>query len=543
MKAHEFARAERDLRRVRSYLADGQIDAAQASAESLNRAFPELAIGWFWRSLVHMAQNQMALAIGAAERAVQIDDQRAEVHSHLARCHLARGDAQLARQSAERALALAPDDAALLDGIGSVLAQVGESLRAHELHARAVAAAPENISMAMNLGQSLRQLGRDDEACKVFEQVVDRVPQHGHAHWAIAHSGSVRPDANHLERLDAARRDSRPGSIESAWLDFARFKEFDDLGLTNQAIAALLAANDTMRGRLRFSAAADVRLFELLELGAADVFGVASAQLARSGPGSAPVPIFVLGMPRSGTSLVERLLGNHPEVRLGGELQDFNVCIKRELGIDASTFIDERVVARLPEVDLKRNGEAYRERLQRRFGTGGYVTDKLPGNYAYVAAIAAALPEARIVHMVRDPMDNCFAIFKQMLGPVYPYAYDQEDLAGHYVRYARFMRRCESALPQRVFPLRYEHLVSVPALITRQLYRYCGLDWVDGAEQPAGNAKPVATARPVQVRDQIDARGIGAWESYAPHLVAMRTVLAGAGLVPREQAAEAILRN
>ena len=149
-------------------------------------------------------------------------------------------------------------------------------------------------------------------------------------------------------------------------------------------------------------------------------------------------------------------------------------------------------------------------------------------------ALDLDVPEARIVHVVRDPLDTCFAIWTDLFGSIYPYAYDQEAIAAHCVRYANWMRRCESALPKRIFPLRYEQLVSVPALVTKALYRFCGLDWVDGAEDPTANDKPVATASAVLVRERIHARGIGAWQRYAQHVAPMREKLIEAGLMSRD---------
>ncbi len=533
MKPHELQRAGRHLRRVRQYLDDGQFEAAMASAESLNRDFPELAIGWFWRSLAHMAQGEFATAIAAAERALALDDQRAEVHSHLARCHLVRGDAHLAMLAVERALALNLDGVALLDGLGTVLSQCGDQARAIGLQERAASLAPDHPAIAFNLAVSLRLHGRIDDAVSALERVIAVAPNHAQAHWMLAQIRATQGDAQTSARLAKAYTAARPDSIDAATIDFARFREFDAAADHASAADCLLRANAVMQRNLRFNSERDTQLFERLERHLNDMVAATSNAVPATPTDTGPVPLFIVGMPRSGTSLVERLLGNHPEVQLGGELQDFNVCIKRELGLEIPAFIDERIVERMSDIDWSHVGAAYRERLRTRFGNAGYVTDKLSGNYAYVAAIAAALPEARIVHVVRDPMDNCYAMFRHSFGAVYSFAYDQQKLAEHYVRYARFMRRCESMLPMRVVPLRYEQLISVPTLISRQLYRHCGLEWFEGAQDSAGNEKPVATASPVDVRRQIDGYSIGAWLPYAAHLQPMRTVLADAGMVAR----------
>lgn len=526
-------RIQRELRRARTYLDAGNPMSASAVAENLTQQFPRLGLGWFYRSLAEAAESRLPAAIASAERAAEVEPERGEIHAHLARCHMLRGDAFRALQAARRAADLPMDEPALHDRIGATLTQFGDAEAALPLFARAIAADATNPIFHFNQGTAFRALGRRDDARASFERAIAIAPGFALAHWSVVELAGENESLD-AERIAAARTLLGPDSEPLVQLDFAAAKLADRDGRVADAAEAWARANDLMRRRIRFDSSWESELFSTLERQAESLFSAIPQDVASEAIGDAPVPIFVLGMPRSGTTLVERLLGNHPEVRLGGELQDFNVCIKRELGIETGSFMDQEIATRLGEVDWSRVGAAYRERLLERFGAGGYVTDKLPGNSFYVHAIAAALPEARIVHVVRDPLDTCFAIWTDLFGSIYPYAYDQEAIAAHCVRYANWMRRCESALPKRIFPLRYEQLVSVPALVTKALYRFCGLDWVDGAEDPTANDKPVATASAVLVRERIHARGIGAWQRYAQHVAPMREKLIEAGLMSRD---------
>lgn len=527
-------RIQRELRRARTYLDTGNAVAASAVAESLTQQFPRLGIGWFYRSLAEAAEGRYPAAVESADRAASLEPNRGEIFTHLARCHMLRSDAFKALEAARRAASLPLDEAPLIDRVASLLTQFGDAEAALPLFDRAIAIDAQNPVFLFNQGTAYRVLGRRDEALACFERALALAPGLAMAHWGIADLKRGPADGDHVERIEAARPLLAKHSEPMALLDIALFKELDHAGRHAEAAAALDRANAVMRDLLRFDSAWEVALFAALEKQSETVFAGITQDVADQGPGDAPVPIFVLGMPRSGTTLVERLLGNHPDVRLGGELQDFNVCIKRELGIETGSFMDAQIASRLGEVNWKRVGDAYRERLRERFGHGGFVTDKLPGNTFYVHAIAAALPEARIVHVVRDPLDTCFGIWSDLFGAIYPYAYDQESIVAHYIRYANWMRRCESALPKRIFPLRYEQLVSVPSLVTKALYRFCGLDWVDGAEDPTANDKPVATAGAVLVRERIHARGVGAWQPYAQHVAPMREKLIDAGLMSRD---------
>lgn len=526
-------RIQRELRRARNYLDQGNSLAASVVAETLTRQFPQFGLGWFYRSLAEAAEARLLDAVASATRAAALEPDRPEVFAHLARCHMLRGDAHLALLAVRKAASLPMDDVPLIDRVATVLTQFGDAAAALPLFAQAIAIDAANPTLHFNHGTALRVLGQVDEARVQFERAIELAPDFAKAHWAIADLAQTPSEAGRIARLEAARVLLVPDSEPMAILDNALFKELDRAGQYLAAAQALANENSTMRGIVRFDSSREGELFALLDKHADTLLSSIAPDVAAT-RAEAPVPIFVLGMPRSGASLVERLLGNHPDVRLGGELQDFNVSVKRELGIEAAAFMDLRIAARLGEVDWQRVGNAYRERLRERFGSGGFVTDQLPGNTFYVHAIAAALPEARIVHVVRDPLDTCFGIWSELFGAIYPYAYDQQAIAAHCIRYAGWMRRCESALPKRVFPLRYEQLVSVPGLVTRALYRFCGLDWVNGAEDPYGNDKAVATPNIVQGLERIHGRGVGAWQPYAAHVAPMRERLIEAGLISRD---------
>lgn len=527
-------RIQRALRRAREYLDANNPTAAWMVADGLTKEFPGQALGWFFRSLAELADSRLPEAVASAERARALEPGRPEIGAHLARCHMLRSDAFSAVTTARQAASLPTGDAHLLDSLASILTQFGDAELAVELLDRAIAIDPNQPVLHFNLGHAQRVLGRYGDAKSSFDRAIVLAPQFALAHLAIAELPGECVDLRDVERTEAARQALQDGSEARALLDFALAKHCYAAGEVERAATAWARGNAHLHRHFGFDGAFEAELFVRLDANADALLKDAASEMQTLGVDDAPVPIFVLGLPRAGTSLVERLLGNHPKVRLGGELQDFNTCLKRELGIESGSFMDLQIAERMANADWKRVGSAYRARLRERFGAGGFVTDKLPGNAFYVHAIAAALPEARIVHVVRDPLDNCFAIWRDVFGAVYPFAYDQATIAGHCIRFNAWMRRAESALPRRIFQLRYEQLVGVPALVTRALYRFFSIDFEDGCEDPTRNDKPVATTGSIIVRERIHGREVGAYRAYSAHLEPMFQILTDAGLAARD---------
>jgi hypothetical protein len=253
---------------------------------------------------------------------------------------------------------------------------------------------------------------------------------------------------------------------------------------------------------------------------------------AKSAPAfDGPVPIFIVGMPRSGTTLLDRMLSGHSQVVSAGEIIDF----WRQLHWIADVMPAKsqgllKIIQRSADIDYAELGARYLRQTQWRAQGRGYYIDKLPANIQMIAFIRKALPHAPILHMVRDPVDTCFSNFKAMFGNVASYSYDLQALAHYYGQYARLIRHWHIQLPDAMFDVSYASLVRDPENTLRQLLSHCGLMLEEGCLRPELNASPVATPSSAQVRESIHTRGLGQWRHYAKHLEPLRRTLAEHGI-------------
>jgi hypothetical protein len=213
-------------------------------------------------------------------------------------------------------------------------------------------------------------------------------------------------------------------------------------------------------------------------------------------------------------------------VTLCGELNDFRMQLKWSVDHHSLGFIDEATIARLPGVDFDELGRRYLSHVAWRAPGARHFSDKNPGNFRLAGLILKALPQARIVHLRREPMDACFSNLKELFAAnAHPYSYAFEDLASHHGHYSRLMAHWHALAPGRILDVRYEDLVTEPEAQARRVMGFCGLDYREGQTRVESNATPVSTASSAQVRQPIHARNVGGWRKYAPQLEPLRRLL------------------
>lgn len=375
--------------------------------------------------------------------------------------------------------------------------------------------------LAYSRASALKYLGRMDEATDEFERCLSMSPHYAFAHWSLAFHAKANPLGSRIDRIRAAQAAHAKDAPEQAYLGYALFKELDDAGQPEQAAVALQAAMGVMRKRIGYDAMGEERgLAALRELTGAGFIG----KTAHAGDGC--VPIFIVGMPRTGTTLLDRILGNHAGVVSAGELNLFSRSLSWVSDHFYDVPADESSIGKVMGAEFVEAGGLYQERIATRFAGNTHVIDKNPANVFNAGFIAKALPNARIVCMLRNPMDACFSNLKELFsGGAYAYSYDQEEVAAHYARFRRMVEHWSTALPDRFHVVEYEALVANPFQVSEEAARFCGIEFDPFSVDITRNLAPVPTASSSQVRQPLNAQGVGAWKRYADFLRPMRAKL------------------
>ncbi|MCW0455369.1 tetratricopeptide repeat-containing sulfotransferase family protein [Xanthomonas sacchari] len=412
-------------------------------------------------------------------------------------------------------------DGSVLTAFAHLHQQLGEHAEALALMLRARACGFDGADFRYFLAVQFQFNGRLQEAAEALDATLRASPGYGRAALSRARLRRYTGSDNHIASLRAALEAPASDSENRAGIAFALYKELEDLGDTDAAWAALQHGNALMHARLRHDADADRRWHE--RLGAAAREGVFSRDDGHRTGG--PRPIFVLGLPRSGTTVLERMLGNHRHIVSAGELYDFPQQLRWCADRAGRGPLDLGLLDALPDLDYAELGRRYLQQTQWRANDAPWFIDKLPANYAFAGAIARALPDAVIVHLVRDPLAVCFSNYRALFGDSYAYSYDLNALAAHYLAYRELMQSLRAALPGRLVEVDYGRMVNTPDQVLAQVLERCRLAVEPGQSDIRRNRAPSATLSTVQVRSAIDARHAEEWRRYAAQLQPLRQAL------------------
>ena len=370
---------------------------------------------------------------------------------------------------------------------------------------------PEYPPTLISRGQVLMYLGRFDEARADLARVMRRAPQLVQPYWLLAHMGRRSAQDNHVETIRALLAHPGLRSADRAQLANALHKELDDLGDSDGAWQALEQACRAKRATLQYAIDDGRRLVD-------DLVAMPMPEAAPANAATGRTPIFIVGMHRSGTTLLEQLLDGSTDVHSVGELYDFTSAMRYATDHHCKGVIDRTIVERAKDVDFAEVGQRYLDGMAWRLGDEPFFTDKLPSNFLNIGFICRALPQAKILHMVRDPVETCFSNLRELFSDANPYSYDQLELADYFIQYRRLMAHWHAAYPGRILDVDYAELTRDPGSMMRKVAAFCGIDYVDAMSDPRSSTRAVSTASAVQVRDQVVRREVPKWAPYAKYL-------------------------
>jgi tetratricopeptide (TPR) repeat protein len=522
------AEARRSHAEIGRLLAARDYAAAERACRETLANFPRDAQAWFMLGNVAAERGRLREALEHLARAAQIDAGRAEVFALMARCLAQLNAPKAARDAAARAATLEPRDALVHDTLGWVYARCAAHEHAVAHFRKAVAREPGNAQFQFNLAAELKFTGEFAAAEAAYEAAIAARPAFPQAHWALANLRRQSPDRNHVARLEALLNDATKDADTELYLRHALAKELADLGDESGAFANWAAGNARKKAELRYDLAEDAALFAAL----ISAFGQAAGGQAVPGDPTRE-PIFIVGMPRTGTTLVERIVSSHSAVFGAGELQNFGLALKRASGSRSGKVLDVDVVRGGLAADPAALGRAYLESTRPATGSTPHFTDKTPLNFLLIGFIHRALPNAKIICLRRNPMDTVLSNFRQLFATsfsYYNYAYDIEDTARYYLLFDRLMARWDEVLPGRILRVDYDTLVADQEGQTRRILDHLELGFEPACLAFQRNAAPVATASAVQVREPLYRSAAGRWKRYAAQLEPARRILEAAGV-------------
>ena len=464
------SRAEKLWQRGIVHFRQGNMAAAQASFEAFLVREPGSGPGLFRLSMVAARRGRYRAAIDLAEQALQADPARLEVLTHLARCHVNAGHLERARAVATQALAQPRGNAVALDALGVVMTRLDEQDAALELFDLAIAQDSGQASLFFNRALANRQFDRIEASAQDLEACLALQPGHAKAHWILSTLRGQDLAGNHLPRL--RQRLAAAPNHERETLALALFKELDDLGETAEATPLLLQTLAERAGRMAATSAGHehAALVEGL-IKTCDERFVRRPAEARTENG----PVFIVGMPRSGVALLGQRLSRHPRLLHLGAQAPFPRLLAAALGFDSARPPASSELARLAEFDFAALGRDYLAEVTPAGPKPPILCESHPLNYLEVGFIARALPGARFLHMLRDPVDSCVSLLAQpgaepLLAPQDPAA-----LAACFHDYQRLMQHWNEVLPGRIMDVSYESLVEKPEMILRVICSFLGI--------------------------------------------------------------------
>lgn len=517
------------VRTARQAIGARRFEEAAAVIRQVRHAHPLHPGGLIAESMLALSTGQLASARKAAEGAMRLAPEDPDARLQLAFASHALADVPAARKALDGFENIAATDRQY-GRAGAILVMLACHPQALACFEKAAKLAPDQALHWFNLGAVLRFLGRMGEAEAAYDKAIHLSPDDAEAWLNRSHLRRQSPEANHVAQLQTAlaRVDGWAGQVQ---LRYALAKELEDLGDAKASFQELAAGARIRRANLSYDVGDD----------AATLASIAQTfdrdWLDGGGGCRSDAPIFVIGMPRSGTTLVERIIGSHQQIEACGELDAFPNALMARAKVEAPAARDKQALVKASAgFDMTALGQSYLD-LAAPFRSGlPLFVDKLPLNFLYLGLIARALPEARFVHVSRHPMANCYGMLKTLFKQGYPFSYDIADLATYYSAYRRLMAHWSTLLGNRLVGISYERLVDDQEGETRRLLSSLGLAWDPQCLSFHANPAPSTTQSAVQVRRPLYREALDQWRSVEKELAPLRAALIMSGIDETELA-------
>ncbi|OIO70469.1 MAG: hypothetical protein COW19_00125 [Zetaproteobacteria bacterium CG12_big_fil_rev_8_21_14_0_65_55_1124] len=503
----------------------GKLEDAANCYQQVVRIQPEHATAYQNLGNIRLQQGKLPAAVAAYQLAIRIAPDNACALNNLGVAWLKQGNLIEAEKSFREAMRAKSDYAEACSNLGLALKNQGKLEEAETALKQALTMNPDDAGSHYNLGNVFMSLGKLKEARETYSQALQIRPDYTEAFRSLSNLKRYSDIDDETLRMEALYNSPDISHEKQMHLGFALGKIYEDVGVHEKAFAYLMQANRLFRSGYNYDLAEDKAFFDLVTT----IFDQDFMQQHQDCGNRDQTPIFIVGMPRSGTSLVEQILASHPQVYGAGELLYLKQAILRACG-NAPGYNFLKNIETFRQDDFQHLGSAYIEKLRSHSTGATHITDKLPHNFFYLGMIKIILPRARIIHCQREPLDNCLSIYKNYFSDSQRYAYQLDELGEYYHFYQALMEHWHHTLPaDSIYDIQYEALVADQETQTKALLKHCALPWDEQCLSFHKTNREVKTASAAQVRQPVHQRSVHLWKRYEKHLQPLIKSLAGSG--------------
>jgi tetratricopeptide (TPR) repeat protein len=477
---------------------------------------------------VEKATSRPKQASRAFLKALNCDARRYDAAVELADQHLLALRHWAALELLKKYEPLLGNSPLYLDRAARIYTRMGLHARAWPLYQKASAKQPDADQLAANLAASSVLLGKIDLARSIYQDLLRKHPGHQRNHYELSRL-STASDDSHIRQMKSVLDTAGLPASQNIFIYYAIAKELEDLGHWEEAFEFYKRGGDAaaaVASTAGYQVKSDIAVIDRI-IEVCDSEWMEDRSSAPEKPAAQARPVFIVGLPRTGTTLTERIISSHSQVESADETFFMQTAIRRISGLSGAQDIIPEMIDAAAKKDIRLVAKTYREAVAYRLEGLPLFIDKYPFNFLFLGFIAKAFPDAYIVHLRRNPMDACFAMFKQSF---FKFAYTLEDLASYYSAYDRLRRHWEQVLGDRVIEVEYESLVSDPETQTRRLLKQLGLEFEPACLEFYENEAPSATASAVQIRETVHTRSVEKWKHWASQLQSLRTNLERSGI-------------
>lgn len=507
-------------------LQSGQLEQAQQLAELLIERFPEQIAVRLFATDTAMMRGDIAAATSNLDAVPESAPDYVRVILYKARLAYADARRAEAMRLAETAREGVTGNPELMRMLASVMRDCQQMEQAYELLLQALQLAPEHVGLLYDVAMAEYHLNKPDAGETHLATLLQQAPYHAGALHLRSALRTQRAENNHIDDLQRRLSEGpqQPQLIAAA--NYALAKELEDLGNYEESVPALEAGARAYRSTLGYesdrelAAHADIR----------NTFDRDRFVALPSGCG-AEQPIFVVGMPRTGTTLAERIIATHSQAVSIGEFTEFPRLYGQRLQAQLEHSANSSPSEAALHIDFAELGQAYCTAARDLAGEVPAFVDKLPFNFLYCGYILAALPNAKLIHLVRDPLDTCYAIYKTLFFGAYSFSYDLDELASYYISYHQHMAHWRTVMPGKILDVHYEDLVRDPENQARRIIDWCGLPWEATVLDFHRRKDAALTASAMQVRQPMHTGSIGSWRRAEALFKPLQERFAAAGLL------------